>query len=391
MGPTRRSNRQLTSPVTHPASPHAGVHAANALLWTRPFSSSDGPVKPDQRTEVLLREADLTESFVKGSGKGGQKINKVRNCVLLTHVPTGLQVQCQKTRSLGGNRRAARKLLLQKLDDQVNGALSKRSEKIERLRRKKASRRAKAKHKYANSGVALYPPAHIEGKLLKATGMYQLFGTDTNRRVESTPWTRVTVMSLARLLSTLTLRPAANDAAHRYAGVHAANALLWTRPFSSSDGPVKPDQRTEVLLREADLTESFVKGSGKGGQKINKVRNCVLLTHVPTGLQVQCQKTRSLGGNRRVARKLLLQKLDDQVNGALSKRSEKIERLRRKKASRRAKAKHKYANSGVEQDSDDNGEEEDDDEDDDDDEEDDDDVIDLEEHRFKAKKKKKSK
>ncbi|KAE9082137.1 hypothetical protein PF010_g21706 [Phytophthora fragariae] len=196
-------------------------------------------------------------------------------------------------------------------------------------------------------------------------------------------------MSLARLLSTLTLRPAANVAAHRWVGAHAANALLLSRPFSSSDGPVKPDQRTEVLLREADLTESFVKGSGKGGQKINKVRNCVLLTHVPTGLQVQCQKTRSLDGNRRAARKLLLQKLDDQVNGALSKRSEKIEQLRRKKASRRAKAKHKYANSGVEQDSDDNGEEEDDDEDDD--EEDDDDVIDLEEHRFKAKKKKKSK
>ncbi|EGZ18207.1 hypothetical protein PHYSODRAFT_383105, partial [Phytophthora sojae] len=98
-----------------------------------------------------LREADLDESFVKGSGKGGQKINKVRNCVLLTHVTTGLQVRCQKTRSLDGNRRAARKLLLQKLDDHANGALSKRSEKIERLRRKKASRRAKSKHKYAKS------------------------------------------------------------------------------------------------------------------------------------------------------------------------------------------------------------------------------------------------
>ncbi|TDH72796.1 hypothetical protein CCR75_004095 [Bremia lactucae] len=104
-----------------------------------------------ERRDVELKESELSESFVKGSGKGGQKINKVRNCVLLTHVPTGLQVQCQKTRSLDGNRRAARKLLQQKLDDHVNGESSKRSLKIDRLRRKKANRSAKSKKKYTNS------------------------------------------------------------------------------------------------------------------------------------------------------------------------------------------------------------------------------------------------
>jgi protein subunit release factor B len=147
-------------------------------------------------------------------------------------------------------------------------------------------------------------------------------------------------------------------------------------------------QRAEVLLQETDLRESFVKGSGKGGQKINKVRNCVLLTHVPTGLQVQCQKTRSLDGNRRAARKLLLQKLDDHINGALSKRSEKIDKLRRKKARNRAKAKQKYAQRGEKQEE--SAEEEDDDYDEEDEDEgSDDDEIDLEQHRFKAKKKSK--
>uniref|UniRef100_M4BJ34 Prokaryotic-type class I peptide chain release factors domain-containing protein n=1 Tax=Hyaloperonospora arabidopsidis (strain Emoy2) TaxID=559515 RepID=M4BJ34_HYAAE len=115
------------------------------------------------------------------------------------------------------------------------------------------------------------------------------------------------------------------------------------RLFGSSNDLLKYKQRIVVELKACDLDESFVKGSGKGGQKINKVRNCVLLTHLPTGLQVRTQKTRSLDDNRRVARKLLLQKLDDHVNGSLSKQNEKIAQLRRKKANRRAKSKQKYA------------------------------------------------
>ncbi|KAH7485018.1 hypothetical protein KRP22_006196 [Phytophthora ramorum] len=165
-------------------------------------------------------------------------------------------------------------------------------------------------------------------------------------------------------------------------------SVLFDGPFrllsSSSD---KTKERAEVLLDEADLKESFVKGSGKGGQKINKVRNCVLLTHLPTGLQVQCQKTRSLDGNRRAARKLLLQKLDDHVNGSLSKRSQKIERLRRKKASRRAKSKQKYAKTDEAADAEEQEESSEEDEEDEGDEEDDDELIDFAEHRFKAKKK----
>ncbi|KAG7398039.1 hypothetical protein PHYBOEH_011770 [Phytophthora boehmeriae] len=166
--------------------------------------------------------------------------------------------------------------------------------------------------------------------------------------------------------------------------VAAPNVLLSGQFSTVSD---KKAGRTEVDLKESDLQESFVKGSGKGGQKINKVRNCVLLTHVPTGLQVQCQKTRSLDGNRRAARKLLLQKLDDHVNGALSKRSQKIERLRRKKANRRSKSKQKYAKNKAttEEEQDEEEDDEDDDADDGEDEEDDE-LIDVEEHKFKAKK-----
>ncbi|CAI5731368.1 unnamed protein product [Hyaloperonospora brassicae] len=127
------------------------------------------------------------------------------------------------------------------------------------------------------------------------------------------------------------------------------------RSSSAVKGPLTSNQRVDVELKASDLDESFVKGSGKGGQKINKVRNCVLLTHLPTGLQVRTQKTRSLADNRRVARQLLLQKLDDHVNGSLSKHNENIAQLRRKKANRRAKAKQKYATATTEGDEQDIG------------------------------------
>lgn len=67
--------------------------------------------------------------------------------------------------------------------------------------------------------------------------------------------------------------------------------------------------RAVPALAEADLVERFVRGSGPGGQSINKTENCVQLTHVPTGLRVECQDTRSLIQNRKIARKWLLQKV----------------------------------------------------------------------------------
>jgi len=50
-------------------------------------------------------------------------------------------------------------------------------------------------------------------------------------------------------------------------------------------------------------------GSGPGGQSINKTNNNVQLLHKPTGIQVKCQETRSLQQNRKIARKVLLEKV----------------------------------------------------------------------------------
>lgn len=86
-----------------------------------------------------------------------------------------------------------------------------------------------------------------------------------------------------------------------------------------------------VAIDENDMRESFVRGSGPGGQKINKSKNNVLLVHVPTGISVQCQETRDLCSNRKIARKLLRDKVDLAVNGETSKLGKKFERIRKKK------------------------------------------------------------
>ncbi|KAJ3508745.1 hypothetical protein NLJ89_g5580 [Agrocybe chaxingu] len=101
-------------------------------------------------------------------------------------------------------------------------------------------------------------------------------------------------------------------------------------------------------IREDDIEESFVRGSGPGGQSINKTENNVQLLHKPTGVRVSCQETRSLSQNRKLARKWLLEKacyLDQLANPGLSKEDMKAakqrerERRRRKKAKKKAKLK----------------------------------------------------
>ncbi|XP_034940796.1 probable peptide chain release factor C12orf65, mitochondrial [Chelonus insularis] len=71
-------------------------------------------------------------------------------------------------------------------------------------------------------------------------------------------------------------------------------------------------------LDENDLEENFVKGSGPGGQAVNKTNNAVVLKHIPTGLVVKCHQTRDQKKNRTLARDLLITKLDNLMNGELS-------------------------------------------------------------------------
>lgn len=107
----------------------------------------------------------------------------------------------------------------------------------------------------------------------------------------------------------------------------------------------KPNQmppRPKVC--EADIREKFIKGgSGHGGQKINKTNSKVQLKHIPTGIVVTCQLTRSRDQNRKLAREILAAKLDEMEKGKRSRKQLLIARkqLVKKRAKRKSKAKYK--------------------------------------------------
>lgn len=94
-------------------------------------------------------------------------------------------------------------------------------------------------------------------------------------------------------------------------------------------------------LNEADIEETFVRGSGSGGQKINKTSSCVQLKHLPSSTIVRCQDTRSREANRWLARELLAERLLEAQQKELSARQQEAEKIRRQKRrrSRRQKAR----------------------------------------------------
>ena len=61
------------------------------------------------------------------------------------------------------------------------------------------------------------------------------------------------------------------------------------------------DRLFSAGTRPADVDERFVRGSGPGGQKINKTSSTVVLVHRPTGLEVRIQRERSQAANRELA------------------------------------------------------------------------------------------
>ena len=98
------------------------------------------------------------------------------------------------------------------------------------------------------------------------------------------------------------------------------------------------------LKIDLDLVEeTFSRGGGKGGQKINKTSNRVQLAYAPLDLRVSCQRERKRSLNRFLALRELVDRIEMKVSPETSLRLREIERLRKNKARAAAKSSAKRA------------------------------------------------
>ncbi len=100
----------------------------------------------------------------------------------------------------------------------------------------------------------------------------------------------------------------------------------------------------DLGVEKKDLEESFIKSSGRGGQRVNKRSSAVYIRHVTTGLSVKYGKHRSQDLNRFMALRLLAEKIQTHVKEAPSPKETLISKRRKQKQRNRARSRKKYQN-----------------------------------------------
>lgn len=105
------------------------------------------------------------------------------------------------------------------------------------------------------------------------------------------------------------------------------------------------DRMRKLEINDTDLDESFARSSGPGGQNVNKVSTAVTLRHLPTGISVTVQDSRSQAVNRKLARERLLDAIESVRKEERMAEIAKREKERRRKSPRPAALKKRILES----------------------------------------------
>ncbi len=120
-----------------------------------------------------------------------------------------------------------------------------------------------------------------------------------------------------------------------------SDIMPMQNPLSADKLAALAQRMAALGIGEGDLLEKFVRGSGAGGQKINKTSNCVFLKHLPSGVCIKCQMDRSRELNRYLARRELCDQLEAIRDGTAIAKTQAIEKMRRQKRPRSRRSKQR--------------------------------------------------
>jgi protein subunit release factor B len=90
----------------------------------------------------------------------------------------------------------------------------------------------------------------------------------------------------------------------------------------------------ELAVLESELEEIFARSGGPGGQNVNKVSTAVTLRHLPSGLRVTVQDSRSQALNRKLARERLLDTIEQRRRDERAVELSRREKIRRQRSPR---------------------------------------------------------